>query len=85
MNPSSPTLNMLADSTSDNKRSPVLLYENDHLLGPAHSLHADIGKLGRGRYSHWTDWGFIFSTSDNSDPNTNGRAYWAVVPPGVSK
>jgi hypothetical protein len=83
--PFSPTLDALADSTDHNDRSPVLLYENDHLLGPAHSFHADIGELGGGRYSHWTGWGFVFSTSDNSDPNTNGRAYWAVIPPGVSK
>jgi hypothetical protein len=30
-----------------------------------------------GRYSHWCD-GLIFSTSDNSDPNTNKRRYGIV-------
>jgi hypothetical protein len=23
---------------------------------------------------------FLFSSSDNTDPNTNGRNYWAVRP-----
>ena len=26
------------------------------------------------------DLGILLSTSDNSDPNVNGRAYWAVLP-----
>jgi hypothetical protein len=71
-------LEEIAD-TPDEKRSPVLLYENDRLLGPAHSIHKDIAQIGLGRYSHWGK-GMVFSTSDNSDPNTNGRKYWAVVP-----
>jgi len=61
-------------------RSPVLLYEDDHLLGPPHSLHRDIAELGSGRYSHWKGHGMVFSTSDNSDPQTNGRKYFIVVP-----
>jgi len=28
-----------------------------------------------GRYSHWTENVLFFSTSDNSDPNENGREY----------
>lgn len=73
-------LDGLVDSADDNERSPVLLYEDGRRLGPAHSSHGDIAKLGGGRYSHWRGQGFVFSTSDNSDPNTNGRLYWAVVP-----
>jgi hypothetical protein len=73
-------LDGLADSTDSNERSPVLLYKGDRRLGPAHSSHGDIARLGGGRYSHWLGQGFVFSTSDNSDPNTNGRVYWAVVP-----
>jgi len=69
-----------ADSPDDLERSKVLLYENETLLGPPHSLHGDVGKLGEGRYSHWVVQGLIFSASDNSDPNTNGRHYWAVEP-----
>lgn len=60
------------------RKSPVLLYENDRLLGPAHSWHTDISNIGLGRYVHWNGTGIIFSSSDNSDPRTNGRHYWAV-------
>jgi hypothetical protein len=69
-----------ADSADDLERSSVLLYEGAKLLGPPHSLHSDIATLGHGRYSHWQGQGIVFSASDNSDPNSNGRPYWAVVP-----
>jgi hypothetical protein len=74
------TLTDLADSEDDPRRSPILLYEDYQLLGPAHSSHRDIAVLGNGRYSHWKTHGLLFSTSDNSDPNTNGRVYLVVVP-----
>ena len=72
-------LRNLADTPDAPDRSPVVLYEDGKPLGPAHTLHADISKLGHGRFSHWGKI-IIFSTSDNSDPNTNGREYWAVIP-----
>ncbi len=56
------------------RRSAVVLVEDDRVLGPPHSLHDDIRRLGQGRYSHW-DGGLRFSTSDGSDPNVNGRSY----------
>jgi hypothetical protein len=77
------------DTDTDNQRSPVILYENLTPLGPAHCTHSDIQEIGLGRYSHWGDdpksgWrqisGMLFSASDNSDPRTNGRHYWAVLP-----
>jgi hypothetical protein len=74
------SLEDIADSADDNQRSPVLIYENGRQLGPAHSKHSDIADLGMGRYSHWRGQGYVISASDNSDPNTNGRFYWAVVP-----
>ena len=72
----------LADSASSNYRSTIEIYEDDKLLGPPHSKHEDIAVIGRGRFSHWSNGGgiFVFSSSDNSDPQTNGRAYWAVRP-----
>jgi hypothetical protein len=73
-------LSDIADDPDHKSRSPILLYEDDRLLGPAHSRHADIAALGGGRYSHWKTQGMVFSSSDNSDPNTNGRRYWAVLP-----
>jgi len=44
-----------------------------------HAIHGDIAKQGNGRYSHWGN-SLVFSASDNSDPNTNGRSYWVVQP-----
>jgi len=44
-----------------------------------HTIHGDIAKQGSGRYSHWGN-SLVFSASDNSDPNTNGRSYWVVQP-----
>jgi hypothetical protein len=75
-----PAFRTLSDTETDQQRSPILLYENDQLLGPPHSKHYDIELKGHGRFSHWMDGNMIFSTSDNSDPNSNGRAYWAVKP-----
>jgi hypothetical protein len=69
-----------ADSADNNNRSPMVVYENQRLLGPAHSVHADIAQIGMGRYSHWVGQGFVLSASDNTDPNLNGRAYWAALP-----
>jgi hypothetical protein len=62
----------------DPARWRVELFEDDKPLGPAGSLHADIRERGRGAWSHWDFGGttrVMFSTSDNSDPNTNGRRY----------
>ena len=57
-----------------------LLYEDDKPLGPANSPVQDIMNAGNGRYAPWKTIGFVFSSSDNSDPRTNGRRYWAVMP-----
>lgn len=72
----------LADSADDNERSPIEIFEDEARLGPPHSVHEDVRAVGRGRYSHWRNNGaiFIFSSSDNSNPQTNGRAYWVVKP-----
>jgi pectate lyase len=75
-----PALEDRADSGATPTRSTFLVCENGYRLGPPHSIHADIATMGKGRFSHWTS-GFIFSASDNSDPNTNGRRYWSV--PGI--
>lgn len=64
-----------ADRQSRPKMSPLTLFEEGKKLGPAHSPHAEIASGGGGRYSAWWDCWLYFSTSDNSDPNTNARAY----------
>jgi glycosyltransferase involved in cell wall biosynthesis len=66
-----------ADNEEFPERSVLMLFENENPLGPAHSLHDDIRNLGGGRLSHWKT-NLYFSTSDGSDPNTNGRMY-AIV------
>lgn len=56
------------------------VFEDGKELGPGESKHADIREKGMGAYSHWKGGGgdvIYFSTSDNSDPNTNGRKYEA--------
>lgn len=73
-------LDSAADSSDAATRSSLLLYEDSKLLGPPHSAHGQIAILGKGRYSHWKGLGIRFSTSDNSDPNFNGRRYWAAIP-----
>jgi hypothetical protein len=72
-------LDVPADASEAPARSPLALCEDGDLIGTPHSLHADIMKTGRGRYSHWGN-SMIFSTSDNTNPNANGRTYVAVQP-----
>jgi len=62
------------DSGTDGTASPLRLFEDGHELGPAHISHAQIRRSGGGRFSHWGA-SLWFSTSDNSDPRSNGRTY----------
>ncbi len=55
-------------------RSKMLLFEGNFQLGPISHIHKEIRMLGSGRYSHWKQ-DLWFSTSDNTDPRTNGRSY----------
>ena len=74
-----PKLDSVGDSSDAPTRSNLLVCENNNPLGPMHSAHVEIAKDGHGRYSHWVT-NLVFSASDNSDPNTNGRSYWVVQP-----
>ena len=67
-------LNTTGDSQSDPTISKVRIFENGKEIGPAHSVHDEIRKIGTGKFSHWGG-SIYFSTSDNSDPRTNGRKY----------
>jgi SAM-dependent methyltransferase len=69
-----PALEGVADTRETPRRSRLMLYENGAMLGLAHSLHDHIARFGKGRFCHWGP-NLYFSTSDGSDPNTNGRAY----------
>jgi len=65
--------------------SPLRLFEDEHALGPRNSTMLNrIGAIGGGAFAHWRDQ-LYFSTSDGSDPNTNGRRYTvAGGPPAPS-
>jgi len=69
---------VIVSDSSSGSPSKLQLRENGQLLGPAHSVHAEIRERGQGRYSHWQG-GLWFSTSDSSDPRTNGRIYSVSV------
>lgn len=78
---SAPQLNEIADTMEQPTRSPALLFENNELIGPAHTLHAEIAKLGSGRFSHWgPSGGVIFSSPSGKFSETGGKVYWLVVP-----
>ncbi len=62
------------DSSGAAAVSRVVVYENNVVLGPAHSPHELIRTTGKGAYSHWRT-SLYLSTSDNSDPRNNGRRY----------
>lgn len=62
------------DSNENPQRSKFVLFENNIQLRPGHYSHELIRKHGKGGYSHWGA-ALYFSTSDNSDPRSNGRAY----------
>jgi hypothetical protein len=72
-------LTAIADDVRRWERSPLRLFENDKPLHPAHALHYQIRRDGGGRYSHWQN-RLLFSTSDNSNPNSNGRTYTFELP-----
>lgn len=67
-----------AVDTATGKRATVVLTEDGEKLGPANSSRYDIATRGHGRYNFMQDGMsqvIFFSTSDNTDPNTNGRVY----------
>ncbi len=66
------------DHVGDLTRSTLKLFEDGVALGPAHATHAQVQETGGGAYSHWLDF-LRFSTSDGSDPNTNGKTYEIVL------
>jgi hypothetical protein len=68
-----------ADTPQRPAASRLRLSEDGRVLGPAHSAHAEIARLGGGAYSHWGD-ALYFSAADNADPRANGRRYSVEVP-----
>jgi hypothetical protein len=54
--------------------SPAVVYENGIPLESPNSLRQVIKDKGNGSYSVWNR-ALLFSSSDNTDPRTNGRKY----------
>ncbi|MDQ8728353.1 class I SAM-dependent methyltransferase [Bradyrhizobium sp. LHD-71] len=74
-----PHLSELADHSGGGERSsPVFVFENGRQLPLPHAAHDNIDAHGCGRFSHWGA-SVYFSTTDNSDPNTNGRIYQLLI------
>jgi hypothetical protein len=59
---------------SDRRDADLELREDGRLLGPGDCDVDEVASSGSGRYSCGPV-EIYFSTSDNSDPRTNGRAY----------
>ena len=73
--PTAPLFGRIENDGPDHENASGLVIEEDGIpLGPAHSLHDDVALKGAGRYSHWGN-AVIFSTTDNTDPAVNDRAY----------
>jgi 4-amino-4-deoxy-L-arabinose transferase-like glycosyltransferase len=60
--------------SSHDKPSPAQVLEDGIPLGPGNSLHDDIRRIGKGRFSFWHNY-LYFSASNNSDPRINGKKY----------
>lgn len=68
------------DSMHSNS-STLELFEDGAMLGPAHASHQSIRDMGGGRFSFWNPSSpqLYFSSTDGTDPRTNGRLYQARV------
>jgi len=74
-----PPLADLADNVSDPlNSSPVFLFEGGAQLPWPHALHADIERLGRGRFSHWGN-ELLFAPTENIDPNSTRASFTLVI------
>ncbi len=69
-----PDASRFADNAGHPQRSMLQVTEDGARLAGPHAAHDDIRHLGGGRFSHWNDI-VMFSTSDNTNPNQNGRRY----------
>lgn len=73
-------LSVRHDTSDQPTQSNAIVLESGQALGPAHAMHDEIRSVGKGRYSHWgSNRAVYFSSSDNSDPRTNGRTYTVRV------
>lgn len=74
-----PQLEASGDNADHPQRSRLVVLEDGRPLGPAHTTHDIIRNEGGGAFSHWNG-SLYFSTSDHTDPTSNGREYVAMIP-----
>lgn len=67
----------LGDHLENTVASRLYIFEDGKQFGTPHIGGANVMAHGKGQYIHW-DHTLLFSTNDNSDPNTNGRTYKIV-------
>lgn len=74
-----PKYSDISDHDGSWYRSPMMVFEDGIFLGFPHAGKKDICQRGEGRYSHRGET-LLFSASDNSNPNHNGRSYTLTIP-----
>lgn len=68
---------LISPNERDDRKTGLRLFEDEVELTQAARPHAEIRELGGGRFSHWGPT-LYFSSTDGSDPLTNGRRYTIV-------
>jgi len=69
---------LLTPNERDDRTTGLRLFEDDVELTQATAQHAEVRELGGARFSHWGPT-LYFSSTDGSDPTTNGRRYTIVI------
>jgi hypothetical protein len=67
-----------ASDHADPQRSALVVEEDGVALAPGNAPLEVVQKVGRGSFLHWGGW-LYFSSSDNTDPRSNGRDYRAAL------
>lgn len=79
-------IEVYAPPDRNSRASRLRLFEDGEALGPSNTRISLIAQWGLGAYQH-KEGALSFSTSDGSDPRTNGRVYeyvrYAAVPDAV--
>jgi 2-polyprenyl-6-hydroxyphenyl methylase/3-demethylubiquinone-9 3-methyltransferase len=68
-----------ADDLTHPRRSPLFIFERGRQLPMPHSVHDDIAKIGKGRFSHWGQY-IYFAPVSTGDPNADQGSYTLVIP-----
>lgn len=70
---------LASDNDTYPRRSALTLAEDGHAFGLSHQTLDAVREVGGGRFVHWGEQ-LVFSSSDGSDPRSNGRTYVATCP-----